>query len=149
MSVNRNLSYYVGSLIVSLIGGILLLVTDFAGWYSYSYYTRTWGWVGIGEFPSGLLFVIPAIFLFYCSYISFKALKNTERNPSVKSILLGVILSFVVFILALVGGVIFVLTLGDVDDWWFSEAFYGGLIGGLLTFLFLYFALKNMTQSAN
>jgi hypothetical protein len=144
MPANRNVSYYVGSLITSLIGGILLLVTDFAGWYNYSYYTRTWGWVGIGEFPFGLLFVIPAFFLFYCSYISIMALKNIDKNPKTNSLLLGIILSLVVFILALVGGIIFVLTLGDVDDWWFSEAFYGGLIGGFLTFIFLYFALKNI-----
>ena len=149
MPVDRNVSYYVGSLIVSLIGGILLLVTDFAGWYTYSYYTRTWGWVGMGEFPFGILFILPALFLFYCSYISLMALKNSDKDPKINSILLGIVLSFVVFILALVGGIIFVLTLGDVDDWWFSEAFYGGLIGGLLTFLFLYFALKNMTKSSN
>lgn len=149
MPVDRNISYYVGSLIVSLIGGILLLVTDFAGWYTHSYYTNTWGWVGMGEFPFGILFILPALFLFYCSYISFMALKNSDKNPRINSILLGILLSFIVFILALVGGIIFVLTLGDVDDWWFSEAFYGGLIGGLLTFLFLYFALKNITISSN
>jgi len=46
MSNNQNLSYYVGSLVVSLIGGILLLFTDFAGWYAYNYYAgvRSWGW---------------------------------------------------------------------------------------------------------
>jgi small-conductance mechanosensitive channel len=147
MPVNRNVSYYVGSLITSLIGGILLLVTDFAGWYNYSYYTRTWGWVGMGEFPYGILFVIPAFFLFYCSYISVMALKNTDKDPKTVSLLLGIMLSFVVFILALIGGIIFILTVSDVDEWWFSEAFYGGLLGGLLTFLFLYFALKNINLS--
>ena len=103
MSNNQNLSYYVGSLIVSLIGGILLLFTDFAGWYGYSYYTgvSSWGWVGAGEFPFGVLFLVPAIFLFYCSGISFLALKNANKSPSKNSIRQGFKLSFVVFMIAL------------------------------------------------
>ena len=146
MSNNQNLNYYVGSLIVSLIGGILLLFTDFAGWYVYNYYAgvRSWGWVGAGEFPFGVLFLVPAIFLFYCSGISFLALKNTNKPPSKNSIQLGFKLSFVVFILALIGGILFVLTVGDVNEWWFGEAFYGGLLGGGLTSLFLHLALKNI-----
>lgn len=146
MSNNQNLSFYVGSLIFSLIGGILLLATDFAGWYAYNYYAgvRIWSYVGFNELPSGLIFLIPAIFLFYCSYISLLALRNTGKTPSKNSIRLGTILSLVVFLLALIGGIIFILTLGDVTDWWFDGAFYGGLLGGLFTSIFLYFVLKNI-----
>jgi len=146
MSNNQNLSYYIGALIFSLIGGILLLVTDFAGWYAYNYYAgvRIWSYIGFDELPSGLIFLIPAIFLFYCSYISLLALRNTGKTPSKNSIRLGTILSLAVFLLALIGGIIFILTLGDVNDWWFDGAFYGGLLGGLFTSIFLYFVLKNI-----
>ncbi len=147
MTIYQNLSYYVGALITSLIGGILLLATDFAGWTAYNYYAgvRSWGWVGLGEFPIGILFLIPAFFLFYCSVISLLALKDINKSPSKKSIRLAIILSLVVFLLALIGGIVFILTLEDVSDWWLGEAFYGGLLGGLLTSIFLYFAMKNIT----
>lgn len=146
MSNNQNLSYYIGALIFSLIGGILLLVMDFAGWYAYNYYAgvRSWGYVGFNELPSGLIFLIPAIFLFYCTWISLQALRNTNIPPSKNSIRLGFLLSLFVFLLALIGGIIFILTLEDVSDWWFDGAFYGGLLGGGLTSFFLYFVLKNI-----
>jgi hypothetical protein len=146
MTNNQNQSYFIGAIIFSLIGGILLLVMDFAGWYAYNYYAgvRIWSYIGLNELPSGLLFLIPAIFLFYCTYISLQAIKNPEITPNKKSIRLGFQLSLAVFLLALIGGIIFILTLGDVTDWWLDGAFYGGLLGGLFTSIFLYFILKNM-----
>ena len=148
MTNNQNLSYYIGALIFSLIGGILLLAMDFAGWYAYNYYAgvRSWGYIGLNELPSGLIFIIPAFFLFYCTWISLKALQNTNKVPNKSSIKLGFLLSLVVFILALIGGIVFILTLEDVSDWWFDGAFYGGLLGGLFTSIFMYFILKNMNH---
>ena len=147
MSNNQNLNYFIGALIFSLIGGILILVTDFAGWYAYNYYAglRIWSYVGFNELPSGIIFLIPAIFLFYCTGISLQALSKTERTLSKNKIQLGFILSLIVFLLALIGGIIFILTLEDVSDWWFDGAFYGGLLGGLFTSIFLYFLLKNIS----
>ena len=146
MSNNQNQSYYIGAFIFSLIGGVLLLAMDFAGWYAYNYYAgvRIWRYIGFNELPSGLLFLIPAIFLFYCTWISFQALKNPDKPPSKNSLRQGFLLSLVVFLLALIGGITFILTLGDVSDWWFDGAFYGGLLGGLLTSVFLYYAMKNI-----
>jgi len=146
MANNQNLSYFIGALIFSLIGGILLLAMDFAGWYAYNYYAgvRSWGYIGLNELPSGLIFIVPAIFLFYCTWMSLKALQNTNKLPNKSSIRLGFLLSLVVFLLALIGGIIFLLTLEDVSDWWFDGAFYGGLFGGLFTSIFMYFILKNM-----
>ena len=147
MTNNNNLTYFIGSLIFSLIGGILLLVMDFGGWYAYNYYAgvRSWGYIGLNDLPSGLIFIIPAFFLFYCTWISLKALKNTNIIPNKNSIRLGFLLSLMVFLLALIGGIIFILTLGNVTDWWFDGGFYGGLIGGLFTSIFLFFILKNIT----
>jgi len=146
MANNQNLSYFIGALIFSLIGGILLLAMDFAGWYAYNYYAgvRSWGYIGLNELPSGLIFIVPAIFLFYCTWMSLKALQNTNKLPNKSSIRLGFLLSLVVFLLALIVGIIFLLTLEDVSDWWFDGAFYGGLFGGLFTSIFMYFILKNM-----
>ena len=72
------------------------------------------------------------------------ALKDINKTPNKKSIRLAIILSLIVFLLALIGGIVFIVTLEDVSDWWLGEAFYGGLLGGLLTFIFLYFAMKNI-----
>jgi len=146
MTNNQNQTYIIGAIIFSLIGGILLLIMDFGGWYAYNYYAgvRSWGYIGFYELPSGLIFLIPAIFLFYCTWISLKTLQNTNKTPNKNSLRLGFFLSLTVFLLALIGGIIFILTLEDVSDWWFDGAFYGGLLGGLLTSVFLYFVLKNM-----
>ena len=146
MTNNNNLTYYIGALIFSLIGGILLLVMDFGGWYVYNYYAgfRSWNYIGLNELPGGLIIIIPALFLFYCTWISLKALQNTNIAPNKKTIRLGFFLSLVVFLLALIGGIIFILTLGEVSDWWFDGGFYGGLIGGLFTSIFFYFILKNL-----
>jgi len=146
MANNQNLSYFIGALIFSLIGGILLLAMDFAGWYAYNYYAgvRSWGFIGFYELPSGLIFLIPAIFLFYCTWISLKSIQNSKKNLNKKSIRMGFFLSLAVFFLALIGGIIFILTLENVSDWWFDGAFYGGLLGGLFTSIFLYLTLKNI-----
>lgn len=73
-----------------------------------------------------------------------QALRNTNITPSKNSLRLGFLLSMVVFLLALIGGIIFILTLEDVSEWWFDGAFFGGLLGGLFTSVFLYFAMKNI-----
>ena len=149
MSNSQNMSYYVGAIITSLIGGILLLATDFGGWYNYNYYAgvRSWGWVDASVFPLNILFIITAFCLCYCTIISFMALKNVDKPPKKKTIKLGITLSLTVFILAIIGGIVFILTIEGPTDWWLGEAFYGGLIGGLLTAIFLYFAYKNINIS--
>ena len=136
---------YVGSLITSVIGAILLLATDFASWYNYSNGTEEWGWISADDsIPAAILLVILALCLLYCSYISFLGLQTTNEEPTKDKLRLGLILSGFVFLVVLIGGLIFVgVMLSDEPSEWGLEAgFYAGLLGSFLTALFLYIAYK-------
>ncbi|MFX0208945.1 MAG: hypothetical protein ACFFDT_23375 [Candidatus Hodarchaeota archaeon] len=152
MSLNEILesktSLYVGSLICSLLGGIFLLIDDFAGWYWYVWGTDYgWGWVGfpsaLEQFPDSLL-IIP-LFLFaaggllYCSAISLLGLLNKENPPARFLVLIGIILSVATLVISLLGGLIVAIEMIIEDlEFWYGGAFWGGVLGGALTALFMF-----------
>jgi len=147
MSQSPVSSYFVGSLITSLIGGILLLATDFAGSADVNYYagTRTNTYVYATANPfSFLVFGLVALGLFYCSYISFLGLQQPENPPSQKMLHWGFLASGMVFLISMLGGIIFIASESGADDWWLDTAFYAGALGGLLTALLLYLVIKEM-----
>ncbi|MCK4688514.1 MAG: hypothetical protein KAT66_10320 [Candidatus Lokiarchaeota archaeon] len=140
-------SYYVGALICSVITGILFLATDFAGWYNYS--PRIYGWVGSyalyeGGAIGGLAFVFIGLAFLGIAALSFIALRHPEKIPSIKILQGSMVFSAVIAILSIIGAIVFEVEMADADytDWWLGEAFYGGLIGGLLTAALLYLAIK-------
>ena len=135
---------YAIALLTSLVGGLLLLFTDFGGWYYYDYYhgVRTWG--NIGPFVSPLAFAaffLVALGLFYCSFIALWGLRTGEYL-SRRLVLSGLIIAFVVLIIVGIGaGALFALV--DASDIWLDAGFYGGAIGSLLTVIFFGINLKN------
>ena len=136
---------YVGSLITSIVGAILLLATDFAGWYNETSGTREWGWISVdASIPAAILLIILALCLLYCSYISFLGLQTSNEEPTQDKLRLGLILSGFVFLVVLIGGLIFVgvMLSDEPTDWWLDTGFYAGLLGSFLTALFLYIAYK-------
>ena len=136
---------YVGSLITSIIGGFLLLLTDFAGWYNYSNGTREWGWISVDASPfAAFLLIILALAMFYCAYISFLGLQSSNDQPDEFKLKLGLIASIFVFGVVLLGGLIFsiVMLLDEPSDWWLDAGFYAGLLGSMITGLLLYLAYK-------
>ncbi len=140
-------SYYVGALICSAITGILFLATDFAGWYNYS--PRIYGWVGSyalyeGDAIGGLAFVFIGLAFLGIAALSFIALRQPEKIPSIKILQGSMVFSGVIAILSIIGAIVFEVEMADADytDWWLGEAFYGGLIGGILTAALLYLAIK-------
>jgi len=144
-------SYFVGALICSAITGILFLATDFAGWYNYS--PRIYGWVGSyalyeGGALGGLAFVFIGLAFLGIAGLSFIALRHPEKIQSkelhIKILQGAMVFSAVIAILSIIGAIVFEVEMADADysDWWLGEAFYGGLIGGLLTAGLLYLAIK-------
>ncbi|MFX1284239.1 MAG: hypothetical protein ACFFB5_11320 [Promethearchaeota archaeon] len=107
-----------------------------------------WGWVG---FPSALenfpdsIFILPLFFLaagglFYCSIISLLGLLYQENPPRNQFYLIGVILSLITVIICLVGGFIVAIEMILEDlEFWYGGAFWGGIIGGVLSTLFMFF----------
>ena len=146
-----------GALITSVLGGLLIIIGDFVGWYHYDYYygTKEWGWVGflalletgnpvsiIGSF----LFLGLAGCLFFGAVISVLILKDPETPPEKALINYAFYLAILVTAVSLVGGIIaLVLFLADEpSEWWFDLAFWGGLIGGGLTTLFFWLGIQEM-----
>ncbi|MFX0015699.1 MAG: hypothetical protein ACFFB2_12255 [Promethearchaeota archaeon] len=141
-------SLFVGGLIVSLLGGIFLLIDDFAGWYWYVWGEGYgWGWIGfpsvLENLPESLiimpLFLVAAGGLFYCSIISVLGLINKENPPMRNFFLIGLILSVATFVICLIGGLVVAIEMIFEDlEFWYGGAFWGGVIGGALSALFMY-----------
>ena len=137
MSENPNLrSFYAISMITSVIGGILLLFTDFAGWDGSNYYLGfyEYGYIGSNlENPLSIIpFLILAVMLFYGTYISFLGFQGYDLDA--KKVNIAFILSLAVLIVVLIGALIFLVSvIADDVWWWFDAGFYGGLIGSALT----------------
>ena len=145
MSQSPLSSYFVGSLISSLLGGVLLLTTDFAGSYEYAGGARVYTYHSATETAAGFLVLsLVALGLFYCTYISFLGLQQPENPPSQKMLHWGFLAAGTVFLFSLLGGILFIASESGADDWWLDTAFYAGALGGLLTALFLYLVIREM-----
>ena len=147
MSENRSLTYFVGALIVSAVGAILLLATDLAGFDGSNYYLGVYIWGGIGSFSGvyGIPILLTAILLLYSMIISILVLKFPEKIPDKKYIRYGLYAAIAAFILTIINGIIFAVVATDEEWWWWFDAgFYGGIIGGLLTAIFYYMGEKEV-----
>jgi hypothetical protein len=135
---------YAIAFITSLVGGLLLLFTDFGGWHNYDYYNkiRTYGYIGPYASPFAFAaFFLVAFGLFYCSIISLKGIRMGEYL-SKRLVLSGFIVALIVLIIIGIGaGALFALV--DASDIWLESGFYGGAIGSLLTVIFFGLNLKN------
>lgn len=133
---SENNSNYMGAFIGSLIGGIMLLVGEFAGWYYYDYYNgyREWGSVSAFSGPGFLLFGPLSGALLYVAYLSYNA---TKVEPPEDQLELMYKISRIVLITVIAGALLFIILAYDNDDWWFGEGFYGGAIGSLISVLLL------------
>ena len=142
MSKNENITaFYIGSMISSVVGGILLLFTDFSGWNGSNYYLSVYSWGYFGpntEDPISIVpFLIIAGMLFYCTYISYLGFQGN----GVESKLLNQAywLAFAAMVVCIIFAIVFVILISEEDvEWWFDAGFYGGIIGSALTVVFLY-----------
>ena len=133
-------TYLVGTLILSVVAIILVIFTDWGGYYYGGYYYEEWGWIylftGAGFFP---LFLCIAIFSFV-AYISYLGLRTPERLSD-RFILYGLLGSIIIVIVNIFGLIIFGLWASD-SDWWMDAAFYASFIGGLLNSIFFHLIRK-------
>ena len=147
MSENRSQIFFVGALITSTVGWILLLATPLGGFNGSNYYLGVYLWGGIGAFSGvyGIPMLLTAILLIYCMAISSLVLKFPEKIPDKKFIKFGLYAAVVALILTIIAGAIFAGIATDEDWWWWFDAgFYGGVIGGLLTAVFYYMGEKEV-----
>ena len=142
MDSNSASPFFVGSLITSATGAVLLLATDFAGWFA-SYggggiRVEEYGSIHLLTYYFPLIAVLPGTLL-YSAYVSFKAMSNPENPPDVIAIDRAYKGAIAVFATVMVGALVFavIMLTDEPDDWWLDSGFYGGMIGGLLTALLL------------
>ncbi|MCP4764181.1 MAG: hypothetical protein GY870_20580 [archaeon] len=129
------------SLLVSIIGGFLVLLLDIGGFYLPGYSNRysclacEYGTI-IGKISA----VITAIFLFGQAILIFKSL-SSETPIDTNTIMRFILLAVCALVFAVIGGAEFAITYGDYE-WWFETGFYGGVISSILN-LVLFFVIKN------
>ena len=147
--------YFIFTLIGSLAGGILLMVTDFGGYYWYSYDGPTEGWVWVyAEASVGGWFGFFAVasLLFFCSFVSLNIILSLEGKEMLKLeeeklINWGTLFCYIVAAICVVGAITLAIFAYTEDvawvDIWLDAGFYGGLIGsGLTAFLFKFYQYK-------
>ncbi|MHA1543027.1 MAG: hypothetical protein ACTSQH_08630, partial [Candidatus Hodarchaeales archaeon] len=116
MSVSKSnfiSQYFIGSLIVSVIGGFTILLGDFAGYDASNYYLglSDYGWidVSIESWLSAIILISAACLLFIASYVSFLGLQNPDQEgleEKVKYATLGAIGTLVILV---AGGLLFAI----------------------------------------
>ncbi|MFX1463560.1 MAG: hypothetical protein ACFFBF_11035 [Promethearchaeota archaeon] len=147
MSENQTLPYFVGALITSALGWILLLATNFGGFDGSNYYLGVYVYGGIGAWSGvyGLPILLTAFLLLYCTIMSILVLRFPDKIPDKRFIHYGIYLSAVAFILSIINGIVFAAVAESEEWWWWFDAgFYAGVIGGLLTAILFYLGEKTV-----
>jgi NADH:ubiquinone oxidoreductase subunit 6 (subunit J) len=144
MAKQKDNSLFMGSLISSFLSAILILATDFSGWYNYSTYGEVWGWVGFSfdNITSLVVFGLAAGILFFSSYISYLKL-SSKKVPQdwIQKAFFG---SAGVCVISILGIIYFIVEMIDMDpsSWWLGASAYAGSIGGGLTAIFFHLSMK-------
>ena len=135
--------FYVGALIVSLIGAVLLFVTDFANGWKYIGYPSTASFrIFANETVSGILVILMGVLLLICTLVILVALYKPELVKK-EFVRYTMVLSLIVFLICIIG--LIYVAIEFEDYYWDPDAgFYGGIIGSLLTTIFLFLAWREM-----
>ena len=155
MSVSKSNSisqYFIGSLIVSVIGGFTILLGDFAWYDASNYYSgiRDEGYIFFNlEKPlSVIIFGLVAFLLFISSYVSFLGLQNPDKEGLQEKVQYATYGAIGVLAMLVAGGILYAIVSLIEDDayWGFGFAFYGGVIGAGLTIIFLYLVKREFEK---
>ena len=141
MSNNTRTNFYIGSLITSSVGAALLSFAEFAGWYdvahSNGYYAVDEGSIYIySQSEASIIIGSFVVALLFCSFVSYLGMTRPEKVSI--TILNSAFLAAVYAALGtIMGGFMFIIQIGDVDERWFGNGYFGGVFGGILTAIIL------------
>ncbi len=124
------------SVVFSALGGILLLLTDFAGWTEPTSYGDNDYYVFIGsEYAplfSQLLVAIMGLALLATAYFSYRVMQGEQGLVrQAYQLAIGSL------VLVVVSAVLFFIIAWDATYSWLDVGFYGGLIGSAASIFFL------------
>jgi len=139
MGKNEANSFLIGQIIVAVIGALVLLVNDFAGYYYNDAYNgiQVWGYVSIGSgFFTTTLIILGAGLLLYPAYSAYKILKAKEisKNELIKHAKTSFKFGIFAVAISTIGALIFVITnvINETQEWWLGSGFYAIFIAGVL-----------------
>jgi hypothetical protein len=137
-------------MLTSFIAMVMLMTTEFAGWYNYTETVESWGSIGF-YFDAPLmmfLILIVVLCLLYNFFISIMGIQTTSYEPTRGKLIIGMILAFIAFLMVLIGWIVFEMEMQseDYSDWWVGPGFFGGLFGSLLTFIFILLAHREVSR---
>ena len=135
-------------LIISLVGLILILVTDFAGFYYSGYGVRYSCLFGCEYYTDAdLTAQIFMIILFIAQIIvAINELLPEKFIPFEKMDFIGLILSSLTVFFAVIGIGAFGIIRGFIGgyDWWPEAGFYGSFVAGILNAVFYFLRFRNI-----
>ena len=146
-------SYYGLIFILSVIGAILFIFTEFGGYIGYYQYSvnfeSTFNNPDLLAFAP--LYILVAFFFLLNIFLSLKELNIIKISFPSNSAKLGFFSSIGILVITAIGGVSFEFLLSEAGatDWWLNSGFYAGLIGGILLPLLFYFIMKNSPKISN
>ncbi len=124
MSQEQNTNLLI-SMIFSAIAIVLIIFTDFGGFY---YYPGVWIYVNIlTNFSTGFLLIGITATLGYHIIVMNKAYSQ-KRALSRQEIKSAKNINMVGIIFFIAGLIVFLLETSETDEWWFDAAFYAILI---------------------
>ncbi len=149
MSRSGQNNIYVLILVLSIIGAILFIFTEFGGYTAY--YSYSVNIESVFRNPDLLLYAPVYVFTAFLFLINILLpiieLKNVKLSLPLTPAQLGFYTSIIILIITAASGVIFAVRLSNAWDWWFNSGFYAGIIGGILLPILYRISMKNPHQA--
>ena len=146
-------NYYGLIFILSVIGAILFIFTEFGGYTTLPYYYQYSVNIGSSFNNPDLiayapLFILVTFFFVLNIFLSLKELNIIKTSFPRNSAKLGFFSSLGILLITAVGGIAFEVILSESGawNWWLNSGFYAGIIGGILLPLLYYFIMKNSSS---
>jgi len=142
---------YLGAFLISLVGGILFLATEFGWWYE----GYSWGYdfALYGEFVpwyGKIILVVLGLIYLFVAFVSLQKLYpflkiDREQEETLEK--RAFYAAIAVVILTILVAIVFGILAREGTDWGFGTTFYTGLLGGIVTILLLMFARRLEAQT--
>ena len=148
---NQNIrsNYYGLIFVLSVIGAILFVFTEFGGYSTPPYYYYSVSLESSFNNPDLIayapLFILATCLFLFNVFLSLKELNIIKTSFPSNSTKLGFFSSIGILAISAIGGIAFeaILSESNARDWWLSSGFYAGIIGGILLPLLYYLIMKN------
>ena len=131
--------HLMGQIIAAVVGSLLLIFDDFAGYYFRGYSTETRAYIYLGSTITATLIILVGIaglaFALYYAVQNLQAKDDMSPMTLIENTRKSMLGGAFTAALAGVGAIAFIITSLDTD-WWLDSGFYGAFFGGLLIAVF-------------